>query len=52
MPYWARIILAAKWLKVAPWDLMKQGEPDFWIEAAGVLSSAEHDAVEAKRSKK
>lgn len=50
MPYWARIIMAAKWLKVAPWELMKQDEPDFWLEAAGVLSSAEHDAMEAKRA--
>ena len=50
MPYWARIIMAAKWLKVAPWELMKQDEPDFWLEAAGVLSSAESDAMEAKRA--
>lgn len=50
MPYWARMMLAAKWMKVAPWDLMQQDDPDAWLEMAGVLSSAEHSAVEAKRA--
>lgn len=42
--------MAAKWLKVAPWELMKQDEPEFWLEAAGILSNAEHEAAEARRA--
>lgn len=47
-PRWARLLLAAKWLRVAPWDLMQTDDPDFWIEAVNVISSAQNEASEQR----
>lgn len=41
-------MLAARWLRVAPWELMAQDSPDFWTEAAVLLSNSEHASIMKK----
>lgn len=50
MPEWARLIQVARWMKIAPWELMERPDRDFWMEAGPVVGNAEHDSV-MKKSK-
>ena len=49
MPMWARIVLAAKWMRIAPWELMNQDDPEWWIEAVGTVSNGEAELMKRKR---
>lgn len=49
MPQWVKYMLTARWLKIAPWELMERDDAEFWIEAAGIVSNAEYDAAERKK---
>lgn len=44
MPNWYRVIRAARYLGVAPWDLLKQ--PYAWIEWAEEAMEAENHAAQ------
>ena len=42
-------MMAARWMRVAPWDLIAQDDPDFWAEAVSVISSAEREASQKSK---
>lgn len=48
VPHWYRVIRAARYLKVAPWDLLDRSA--FWLHAAEEAHAAEVEA-ENRRSK-
>jgi len=45
-PDWYALVQAAKYLGVAPWDLMRQSI--YWQDKALIALSAEHDAREIR----
>jgi hypothetical protein len=42
VPLWYRVIRAARYLKVAPWELYERSA--FWLHAAEAAQSVEQDA--------
>lgn len=46
-PDWYALIQAAKYLNVAPWDLLEQ--PVFWKDKALIAMTAEHEAAEIQQ---
>ena len=46
-PWWYRVVRAAKFLGVAPWDLAEA--PITWLHRAEATMEAEHAAQEAER---
>ena len=51
LPDWVRLVQAARWMKVGPWELMEREDRDFWMEGVALVSNAEHDSVMKKQSK-
>ena len=51
MPDWARVAMAAKQLGGTAWELIKQPDWEFWLEAGGLLASIESEANERSRKK-
>lgn len=49
VPMWYRVIRAARYLGVAPWDLASQ--PVSWLEMAEAARSAEAAAEKAEHEK-
>lgn len=49
MPNWYRLIQAAKYLGVAPWDLAQR--PVWWMNIAVAAQNAEHAAEQARKRK-
>lgn len=47
MPAWYLLVSAARYLKVAPWDLARQ--PAWWTNVAIAAQSAENSANKLKR---
>jgi hypothetical protein len=43
-PSWFRVVQAARYLRVAPWDLADQ--PLYWLEVAEASQSAEQYAAD------
>lgn len=48
MPTWYRVVQAARYLKVPPWDLAQQ--PIYWVNIAEAASQAE--AEQQKKASK
>jgi hypothetical protein len=49
VPDWYRVLRAAKYLGVAPWELLEQ--PAIWLEWALTAESAENKAERTRRGK-
>jgi hypothetical protein len=48
-PLWYRVLRAAKFLGVAPWDLAEA--PYTWMEQAEAAQAAEHSAEQARKDR-
>lgn len=46
MPDWYAVVRAARYLRVAPWDLLAQ--PSAWLHWALTAETAENEAEEAR----
>lgn len=47
IPDWAAVVLVARFLGVAPWELEEQ--PYFWFAAAVEVMKAEHEGSKSHR---
>lgn len=50
-PQWVKIILAAKWYGVAPWELMAQEDDGFWTEAGMLMRTIDAESQERARKR-
>lgn len=49
-PYWYRLIVAARYLHVPPWELAQQ--PTWWMETAMIARNAEIEAENERNRKR
>ena len=49
VPAWYRLVKAAKWMHVPPWELL--GRPDFWTEWALMAEAVDDEAVRILRNR-
>lgn len=49
MPVWYRVLVAARWLKVAPWEL--EAVPVTWLQEAEAAMQIEAEQADAERAK-
>ena len=51
MPTWVRAILAAKYHEAPVWELLKQPDWEFWVEAGMLMRGIESDQAERRQKK-